>query len=476
MIEYLNKKRISLENLLISVLLKIVTHITKKKYDLSERSVNYIKQTSMSFFFQGCAILITFIMVPLNLHYLGETKFGIWVTLFSFMSWISFFDLGLGNGMKNKVTEALARHDAIKARIYISTSYFVIGLFCMVLFILVFIMAHFISWQVVFNTHIVSNYELKWVFIITTFFVMSNFTLGLIVQVLHSCQKSSLGLMIQFFSNFTSLLLMLVLLQFTREDLILLALASGIAGLLLNLTFSYIFYKNNSALKPNYSFVNISEVKTLSNLGLKFFIMQVTAVVVFTTANIVIIQTLSPEYVTPFQIVFKYFSIFTLGISLLSTPLWPAYTDAYAKNDFVWIKKTFKKMNLLIIPTALVVLLMAFLSRPIIQLWVGSDYLISTSIIVACAIYVLQFFWNTNTSCLLNAIGKINLMFSFSIIIILLFIPLSVYLIKIYGVAGVVISMIVCLGFGSILQPIQVYLVIYKKYVIKNRLFKILIN
>ncbi len=105
--------------------------MTKKNYTLGGRTENYLKQTFMSFFYKGGALILSFLMVPLNLEYLGNLKYGIWATLFSIISWVTFFDLGLGNGMKNKVTEALSKKDFQSAREYISTAYFLIGGFCL---------------------------------------------------------------------------------------------------------------------------------------------------------------------------------------------------------------------------------------------------------------------------------------------------------------------------------------------------------
>ena len=143
---------------------------------------------------------------------------------------------------------------------------------------------------------------------------------------------------------------------------------------------------------------------------MKFFILQITGVVIFSTSNIIITQVLGPESVTPYQIAFKYFSVFTIVAGLISAPLWPAYTDAYARKDFFWIKKTLRKMNFLIIPYSAGVVVFYFLSKTIIPFWVGQNIYLEDSLILFLAIYSIQYIWNTNTVCI-NAIGEIDLSF-----------------------------------------------------------------
>ena len=73
--------------------------------------------------FKGGTILISLILVPMTLSYLNPYEYGIWLTLSSTLAWIYTFDIGLGNGLRNKLTEALALNDLKLARIYVSTSF-----------------------------------------------------------------------------------------------------------------------------------------------------------------------------------------------------------------------------------------------------------------------------------------------------------------------------------------------------------------
>ena len=81
------------------------------------------------------------------------------------------------------------------------------------------------------------------------------------------------------------------------------------------------------------------------NLGIKFFVISIAAVILFTTDNLIITQLFGPDQVTPYQITHKYFNLSFMFFIILVQPLWSAVTDAFEKNDFKWIQNIMKKMT-----------------------------------------------------------------------------------------------------------------------------------
>ena len=71
-------------------------------------------------------ILASLIIVPITLHYLESEQYGIWMTISSILYWFAFFDIGLGNGMRNYLTKALSLNDYEKGRDYLSTTLFLL--------------------------------------------------------------------------------------------------------------------------------------------------------------------------------------------------------------------------------------------------------------------------------------------------------------------------------------------------------------
>src|SRR5262249_51089015 len=105
----------------------------------------------LSFIFKGGSIVCNFLLVPLTINYLDTTNYGIWLTITSFISWFSFFDIGLGNSLRNKFAEARAKGDLNLAQAYVSSAYYTIGFICTVLFLLFLIANSYVNWDYVLN-------------------------------------------------------------------------------------------------------------------------------------------------------------------------------------------------------------------------------------------------------------------------------------------------------------------------------------
>ena len=97
--------------------------------------------------FKGISIFLNFLIVPILILFLGKVEYGVWITIFSIVNWIFTFDLGIGQGLRNKLTEALSVNDLEKASQIISTSYVFITLFSLLIFILGIIFIYFSNFQ-----------------------------------------------------------------------------------------------------------------------------------------------------------------------------------------------------------------------------------------------------------------------------------------------------------------------------------------
>jgi len=93
----------------------------------NRRSARAKKNIAAMFFLKGVSAVCSLIIVPLTIDYVSKYEYGIWLTISSLVAWLSFFDLGIGNGMRNKVITAIAQGKHRLAKTYVSTSYGIIG-------------------------------------------------------------------------------------------------------------------------------------------------------------------------------------------------------------------------------------------------------------------------------------------------------------------------------------------------------------
>ena len=125
------------------------------------------------------------------------------------------------------------------------------------------------------------------------------------------------------------------------NSLLLIAIANTLAPLLVYvISFPITFGRSYKYLCPSLKLVDKRMIVSLFNMGMKFFLLQISAVVLFMTTNILISRYYSPEMVTPYQIAYRYFSVIQMLFFIICVPFWSATTDAYNKRDFEWIKNS----------------------------------------------------------------------------------------------------------------------------------------
>ena len=79
---------------------------------------------SSSFIAKALNILISFLSVPLTVHYLGAERYGVWLTISSLITWMSMTDFGLaGNALVNVLSQASGKDDRAGAQHYTASAF-----------------------------------------------------------------------------------------------------------------------------------------------------------------------------------------------------------------------------------------------------------------------------------------------------------------------------------------------------------------
>lgn len=424
---------------------------------MAARTSNYLQQVKGSILYKGVAVAASFLVVPIMISYLGLAQFGVWSTLLTIMSWIVFFDLGIGNGLRNKVAESLAKDEPQQAKNYVSSAYTLIGFLALVRWALFFTMSYLISWQSIFNASAVSEEQLRYSVQVAMSFVLVNFWMGLVTALLGAVQKSALVSLGQLFTNVFALLVTYLLYHFTEGSISNLAWMYG-AGLLGgNLLLSAWFYKRYKFLTPLFS-LDYKHLKPLLSVGARFFIIQLAVLVVFATDKILIAQFFGPEHVAEYEVVFKLFSVVIFLHTLISSPLWSAYTDAYHRRDTIWIVRMLRTQLKLYAIVLLGLVVLAFLAQFIIVIWIGSDFAVSRTLIVFVALFVAVSTWNNIFAIMLNGAGAVNVQLYTAVAAMVVNIPLALLMVKVFGmgISGIVLAATISLLFSAIFLPWQV--------------------
>lgn len=432
-----------------------------------ERSVLAKKNVLLTFAIRIVSLPISFILVPLTINYVNKDSYGIWITISSIVAWMSFFDIGINNGLRNKLTESIAEGNTKLSKKYVSTTYAILSIISIFILILFIGVNFFLDWSKVLNTSSSLSAELSKVALIVFGYFSFKFVLSTVNTILLSSQLPASASFRGLIEQVSSLIVIFLLTKFTTGSLLNLALGLCVAPLLVLIYFNVtLFFGKLKNISPSFHYVDFSITKDLMGIGFKFFIIQIAGVIQFQTANFIIIQSYGPSEVTVYNIVFKYFSVLTMLMAILMTPLWSAVTDAYAKKDNDWIIRAEKKYRKIAFAFVGLGLIMLFLSNYMYELWLGKDKIeVSFQTSFCMFLFTLISLFGGIYCTILNGISALDIQYKASIVSPLIFLMSSYFLIKYlnWGINSIIIASIIANFNGYLLAPLQYRRIFYSK-------------
>ncbi|HEY3388158.1 MAG TPA: oligosaccharide flippase family protein [Prolixibacteraceae bacterium] len=429
-----------------------------------KRSLEAKKNIAASFLIKGTSIAISMVLVPLTINYVNPTQYGIWLTLSSIVAWFSFFDIGFGNGLRNKFAEAKATGNLEKAKIYISTTYAVLFLIFSGIWLLFFVVNFFLDWSKLLNAPSEMAGELsKLALIVFSFFCMQ-MVLKTINIVLIADQKNAKAAFFDMMGQLIALAIIFSLTRTTSGSLLNLGMALGFAPIFILIVSTLWFYNTQyKSYAPAFKNIRLDHAKDIMKLGGRFFIIQIAAIVIYQTSNIIISQICGPQDVTVYNIAFKYFGVLSMAFSIILAPFWSAFTEAQSLNDYDWMISILKKLKLVWVGLVIAAIILLALSDFFYVIWIGHAVKIPFMVSLAVFAYVVIFNYCAIFSQITAGLGKIKLQFYVAIVGCFVNIPFSIYLGNKIGIVGIILSSAILSLTSAVWNPIQIKMILNKK-------------
>ncbi len=429
----------------------------------SDRTKNIAKHVSLSFLYKGGSIISSFLLIPLTINYLDTENYGIWLTISSFIAWFSFFDVGLGNGLRNKFAEAKAKGEITLAKGYISSAYFTIGAISLFLIIVFLGLNFFINWTKVFNTSPKLQKDLSLLMPILFGFFCLQLVVKLITTIYTADQNHSMQGKVNFYTQAGSVLIIWIMTKTSKASLLKFGLVFSVIPIIL-LFFLNLFAFNNPyrEFKPSIKFCRKQYLKEIFGLGISFFIVQISWTVLTSTDNFIISKLYSPKEVVPYNLALKLFSVVTMIYSIIVTPYWSSFSESYLKKDFHWIVNSMKNLKKFMVIFSVFCLMLLAISKFLYSFWLGEKVKIPFQLSGLICIYTLLMVYLTPYNYFLNGTGKIKLQLYQSVLMAIINIPVSIFFAKSlnFGVNGIIIGTIICVIPGVILSRIQFFKIV----------------
>lgn len=395
---------------------------------VNSRTTLIKKNVLASFFIKAWSALVQLALVPLTLSCLGVYENGVWLTISSVLLWIDNLDIGLGNGLRNKLAVCMAQNDTEKAREMVSST------LAMLAGIIVPVVCLLIAAELLGDTYSVFNVDRLRVDNMTTVIVVATLLVGA-TFVFKFLGNFYMGLQLPAVSNLmgslgSTLMLLgtLVVYLMGSHSMLWIAVVNTASPLVVYLIcYPITFMGRYKALRPRLKYVNLSAAKELFSLGIKFFLLQIPGVILFFTSNILISHLFTPEMVTPYQIAHRYFALTMTLFTIVCVPFWTATTDAYARKDYPWINHANKILNIIMLSLLALIILMTALSGFVYDVWIQGKAYVPFTVTLLSAVYQFIILLSMRYSYVLNGIGVLHLQLICTITAAIVFIPLAVY-------------------------------------------------
>lgn len=422
------------------------------------RSKKMVINIAASFIVKGWMGLVQLLLVPLTLACLNEYEYGIWMTISAVLLWIDSFDVGLGNGLRNKLAEFVARGDWEQARQAVSTTF--IALCCLVLplaMLLLVVVQHIdlyallnVDAQRVPHLSLVVQMALGLTCLTFVFKFIGNVYLGLQLPAVSNALVAAghtlalAGMALAQWSGGLGFLGVGVL--YTAAPLVVYLLAFPV-------TFMWLYPR----LMPRLQSVRRGMLQQLFGMGVKFFVLQLAGIVLFATSNLILSRLCGPEAVSPYQVSFRYFSIATMLFGIVIAPIWSATTDACVRGDYPWIRKCLQRARMLLVGLALLIALMAFVAPYVYPVWTLGKVAVSPALTALMAIYTLVIMYSLLYAHIIYGFGTLTVATTVTAIEAVLFVPVAIVLTKTMGVHGIVLALILMNVLCAVTNRIQVH-------------------
>lgn len=417
---------------------------------------NLKKNSILLAVYKAVSMVLSMLYVPVILAYLGTGLYGIWATVLNVISWVNYFDIGIGNGLRNKLSAVLAKDpDDSEVKSLISSAYVLLSVVVLGVMVIALIVFQFIDWRSLLNVPESLYGNVDGVIAVSFALMCIGFVFSICKSLFFAVQEAHVVSLLGVVQQICMLGSVLALGLFDYDRLMSTAVVYGFSALAVELLFTFIFFRKRRSWLPSLRAYDRTVAKDVTGLGVQFFIIQIASLVLSSTDNLIVSNIFGPEAVTPYATAFK---LFTVPVSLYATvisPYWSSITARYARGDVSGIRNSVRRMEKLLLMPVVLCLVLALAYTPITDIWLGQHLDTPTDLVWLMLIYCLVYSWNAIWSQVSNGMSCMKMMMVLAVGQAVVNIPLSYLLAGIQGSSsGVLLGTILTMLSSSVIYPI----------------------
>jgi O-antigen/teichoic acid export membrane protein len=407
------------------------------------------------------AVLVGVALVPISLGYVGPESYGAWMTISSCLAWLQMADLGIGNGLTNAIAEAHGKGDDRLIREHVSTAFWLLTAIAAALAVAFFVAWPFMDWAAFFNVRSAgARAEVGAAAALATAMFLVGLPLSIGERIYAAHHEGAVANAWNIAGS-VGTVVAVILVAGTATGLVgLVAAAAGVPVLAVLASAVWLVSRHRPTLRPSTREVTRASARRIGSESAQFFVVQMIAVVMFSTDNVIIARVLGADAVTPYSVAWRLFALPSLFVGLYAPYLQPAYAEARSRGDANWIARTLKLTlgGTAVVTVAITVPLVLF-GKPIIRVWAGDPAVPPLSLLVWMAAGALVLAPAGALGCMLNGIGRLKVQMIFGAVAAVVNVALSIKLAQKHGTPGVmaatVLSYVACIALPASLDAVH---------------------
>lgn len=368
-----------------------------------------------SFGVKGLSLFIGLFTTPTYIRYFNNNEIlGVWFTILSVLAWILNCDMGIGNGLRNKLVGALQSKNEGEGRKYVSSAYMFLFSVSLVIIAVIVLISQFVNWNKVFNidVSILDADTLGNALTILLVSIILQFVLRLITSVLYALQRAFIPSLLNLLTNVIMLAYASIAISMDYNgSIVTMAIAYLVAvnGPLVFTTL-IVFGITNREIAPSFKYIKKEYAVSTLKIGGAFLWIQLMAMVLNSTNSYFVTLFVGNTATVKFNIYNKIFTLIGTFVTLATTPIWSAVTKAQVEKNYRWMYNLFKRFAFIAFVAIGAEFVLIIPLQFVFNLWLGADSIsVNYGIAALFALYGSVMIWSSSITCFVNGLGELKL-------------------------------------------------------------------
>ncbi len=349
-----------------------------RRVDADTRTV--ARHMGMSLLVKGGSLGVSVLTTPALLRYFDHNEvLGLWYTLLSVLLWVLHLDLGVGNGLRNRLTHDLSQSDRAEARCTLSAGFVsLLGMFFLLLPLgLCLIGVLDLNSLLGIDPSMVPPDTLKTAGRIILAGILVRYLLGGVTAAFYAVQLASVNHLVHMAGCVFELVFLLSarppdaatgLLWLSAAYAILTNLPTLGAGLWL-----FSPWGRLGDCRPSLRCFDRRHMGAIVRISGGFFACQICLVAVANTNELLLSSLFGPAYAADYGIHHRLAGLISMATAPMMTPVWSMFTRAQSRGDEAWLALAYRRLRKLGALAVGLQFLLMFFHPLILRLWLGAD-------------------------------------------------------------------------------------------------------